>query len=314
MTRTTKDQDFRLNQQDPDNRDEVNIRTERKRRHRKQLGEIVQHADRTWWLRYFVDNPAGSRVKIAERLNVPNNAERYTVEAERNRRMAEINAGAPSQTVRADDASIGSFFEYTYKPWLVEEKPFSTAMSQERRFNQYMGTIARKSLRQFTTIDATEFLDGLAKLPLRRADGKPLLDAKGKQVRGLNANTHRQCRSLLSAIFRRAINTRGTGWENRQNPIREAEQFVNPRAVVEVTPYTAEEIVAIIAAIKRGDARLMFALVACMGIRPSEVAALKWSDFRDGRVFLSRSAAYGHLREGMKTKNSKGDVIVIEPE
>jgi integrase len=316
--RLTKDQLFRLSQQGPWDRkdstyDAVNITSERKRRHRKQKGEVVQHADGSWWLRYFVDNISGTRVKISERLKVNNDADKFARDDARQRRMVEVNKVGPALTIRADDVTLGSFFEFTYLPWLKKNQPYSSWRGVERRWQLYMQPIAKKNLRQFETIDASEFLTTLAEKPLWESGGHKHKRRKLSGVKGLGESTHRQCRNLLSAIFRHAINTRGSGWEGRTNPIREAKTMANVRKAVERVPYTAEEIIAILDAIKRTDGKLMFALCSCMGMRPSEAAALKWSDFGDTHVSIKRSAANGHLREDTKTEKSKADVLLIEP-
>jgi integrase len=308
MSRLTKDQNFRINMQGPEVHDLVNVLNERKRRHRKQKGEVVKHADGSHWLRYYVDDPVSgtTRVKVSEQI-ADRGAKESEVKSAWKKRIAEINSNDPVQQYREDDATLGQFFEFTYLPWLKKEKPYSTWRGVERYWKLYMGPIAKKSLRRFKTIDATEFLTALACKPLKNVHGKPT------GVIGLGESTHHRCRSILSAVFKLAVNTRGTGWEERTNPISECMSMREPRKKEEREPYTAEEIMAILAAIKRTDGALMFALCATMGLRPSEAAALRWNDFGTTHLSIKRSAAYGKLRDETKTEKSRGDVLIIEP-
>lgn len=305
LERLTKEQKFRLSQQGEEG-DLAGVSCERLRRHRKQKGELQRHADGTHWLRYYVDNMSGTdRVKISEQI-ADAGASKNEVETAYKNRMAEINRVGPAQIVRIDDVTLGQFFEATYLPWLKKEKKYATWHGVERRW-RYMRPIAKKPLKRFKTIDATEFLTKLAKKPLQNGSGR----LTGKF--GLNRNTLNECRSLLSAIFRHAINTRGTGWEDRENPIHACKVMVTPREVIEREPYTDDEIMAMIEAIPSADGKLFMALCACIGMRPSEAAAVQWADFDATHVTISRSAAYGHLSNDTKSEKGKGRVLLIEP-
>jgi integrase len=78
--------------------------------------------------------------------------------------------------------------------------------------------------------------------------------------------------------------------------------------------YTPEETRAIIDAVPRADAKLFFAMVAVLGMRPSEVAAAKWEhmNWKTSKYHVAEAAPYGQLGD-TKTKRSIRDITVIEP-
>jgi integrase len=76
--------------------------------------------------------------------------------------------------------------------------------------------------------------------------------------------------------------------------------------------YTPEETIAILNALTKPDAKLFFALVAVMGMRPSEVAAVKWENVTEGVLKITEAAPYGVLGD-TKTERSKRALKLIEP-
>ena len=76
--------------------------------------------------------------------------------------------------------------------------------------------------------------------------------------------------------------------------------------------YTITETVAILNAIERTDAKLVFALASVLGLRPSEIAGLKFEDVEGDQLHVRRAAPYGVVGE-TKTPESQQSLELIEP-
>jgi integrase len=76
--------------------------------------------------------------------------------------------------------------------------------------------------------------------------------------------------------------------------------------------YSVEEANAILQAIKRTDSKLLFALCAFQGLRPSEAAGLRWEDVRENQLQIRQAVVRG-AAGGSKTKKSQRFLHLIEP-
>ncbi len=114
-----------------------------------------------------------------------------------------------------------------------------------------------KPLSTYSTLDASELLDRLAKK--------------------LNENTIASVRSLMSGIFKRATNTKGPNGKALvdRNPMRDAEISVKIRKAKPRVKYTQEETAAILNALDQPYEKLFFAFCAVLAMRPEEAAAMK---------------------------------------
>ena len=200
---------------------------------------------------------------------------------------ADLNKQTPAP--EAPPITVGAFWQTVYFPWVQANKRASTVRGYEIDWNLYVKpTLETTAITSFRPVDACELLDGLASK--------------------LNESTLAHVRSLLSGIFKRAC---AKGIIN-YNPMRDAEISVRVRKAKPRIKYTPEETVAILNAITKPDAKLFFALVAVMGMRPSEVAGLNWSnvDFDKNILSVREAAPYGKLGD-TKTERSKRDLTII---
>lgn len=274
------------------------------RRFREQTGTVVERKG-AFWLRFYRDGEKGARIKVTERL-CEKDAAHSTIDCNalkvlQRSRMAEVNAehhaSLQKQTPapEAPPLTIGKFWKDTYEPWAEANLRWSTHHGYVNIWNQYLkNELETKSIASYTTIDASEYLDRLAKR--------------------LNTNSLAHIRSLMSGIFKRAINTKGPNGKALidRNPIHDVEVSVRQRKPKPRVKYTPEETVTMLNAIPELKAKLFFGLTAVMGMRPEETAACKWENL-EGDVYHVREAApYGVLGE-LKTERSKRDLVVIEP-
>jgi integrase len=280
------------------------LQSNRQRRFRQQTGTVVERKG-AFWLRFYRDGENGSRIKVTEKL-CDVSTEHYSVDCTavdilRNERMAAINKGAHADLHRQTPApeappmTIGTFWVTVYQPWIKNNKRWSTWRGYEKLWEQYLqDELSTKPLATYSTLDGGELLDRLASK--------------------LNENSLAHVRSLLSGIFKRAANTKGPNGKAliTSNPIRDVEVSVRVRQAKARVKYTPEETIAILNAIPDLIAKLFFSLVAVMGMRPSEVAGLKWQNIKGDLLLVRESAPYGKLGE-LKTANSKRDLTIIEP-
>jgi integrase len=76
--------------------------------------------------------------------------------------------------------------------------------------------------------------------------------------------------------------------------------------------YTLPEVVRMIAAMQRTDAKLVCALCCLAGLMPGEAAAVRWENINGNVLSILESAPSGHLGE-LKSEYRKGSVLLISP-
>ena len=112
--------------------------------------------------------------------------------------------------------------------------------------------------------------------------------------------------SLGSGMFRLA-KKRGLV---KANPFTDASSDTRPHAPKPTYAYSLSEAITIVNALNgRPESQLVFVLAAFLGLRPGEISGLKWSDFRDGFVFIERSA-WKSIAGTTKTLSSVGSIWV----
>ena len=141
----------------------------------------------------------------------------------------------------------------------------------------------------------------------RTLDGQKLLAEIARQDPTLLRSTLRHLRSLLSGIFRHAIQQ---GYLAGQNPIREVS---TPGAAEgeETYAYSLEEVSRMLLYLPQ-PAQALAAVAAFSGLRRSELAGLLWENYSGAEIMVTRSCWEGHISEP-KTRRSKAPVPVIEP-
>lgn len=273
------------------------LKADKQRRFREQTGTVVKRTD-GFYIRFYKDVD-GVRTKVTERL-CDLGTDAATLRTRQRSFMTGINNTqqiALASPTEAAPLSIGGFWSATYLPWAKTNLRYSTSRGYEKIWEQYLNDeLEAKTLRTYRTIDASEFLTKLA-------------------VK-LNRNSLAHVRSLMSGIFTLAVNTKGTNGKALvdQNPMRDVKVLAKVRKPKKRINYTIEEIIAILNALDRTDAKLFFALCGVLGLRPSEAAAVKWEniDFDGGVLKVREAAPYGVLGE-LKTEDSEGDLPIIEP-
>lgn len=189
----------------------------------------------------------------------------------------EIERAEP--TTATNDMSVVTFWETKFLPYceaivaLTKEprrKP-STVRGFKQIWSQHLGKhFGQTTLRAYEPAMGNRFL-------------RSLTSTQGKA-------TLKHIKALASSIFSYAVDEEIL----KVNPWREVKI---PDDAVESAPtqhYTVEEVEDIISAlVDHVDCQLVLALACWLGLRPGEIAALKWSDFDEDYVHIRRSVVRG---------------------
>jgi integrase len=264
-----------------------------KPRFRRQQGTVVRRSD-GFYIRYYEDRD-GVRTKVTERLCDLGTGP-AKVNLLRDSRLSAVNSARHTALQSATPApvvTVGAFWKTTYFPWVQANKRHSTVSGYESNWKLYVKPeLETTPIETFTTVDACKLLDYMV------------------TVKKLNENTLAHIKSLCSGIFAAAIREGII----KINPWREASESVKVRKAKTRIAYTPEETAAVLNALTKPDTKLFFALVAVMGMRPSEVAAVKWEhmDWKKNVYHVCEAAPDGVLGE---TKSERSDryLSVEEP-
>jgi integrase len=198
----------------------------------------------------------------------------------------------------ADDMLIVDFWEQKYLPYCEEvvkltgkpRKRPSTVRGYKQIWNQhYKDHFAKLTLRQYEPRLGTRFLASLT----------------GTQGR----NTLKHIRALGSSIFSRAV----TEERIKMNPWHDVampEDAIGPEQTQHYTLEEAEDMIS--ALVDHVDCQLVIALSCFLGLRPGEIAALKWEDFDSGSVHIRRSVVRGNV-DTPKTPESIATIPLVDP-
>jgi integrase len=198
--------------------------------------------------------------------------------------------GVNSGTVSSSDALVTEFWEKTYFPYVKENLRASTVHTYGKIWKQLLEDhLAGRTLAEYRTHHGSEFLTSLTKTLGRRSLA--------------------HVRSLASGIFTHAMN-KGL---IESNPWREVKVLSRVREPENTAHYTLEQAENIITALVEFlDAQLIFCLAFFVGLRPSEIAALRWEDLDTEWVHVRRSVVRGIVGE-TKTPESVASLPLIQP-
>jgi integrase len=174
--------------------------------------------------------------------------------------------------------SVSDFWETRYLPYCEREyKGVGMKPSTVRGFKQ----IWRQHLKaHFADLTLQRYAPDLA----RRFLGS-IKTTQGK-------NTLKHVRALGSALFNEAIER---GLRKEANPWH-VKLPKDCKDTEQTQHYTLEEAENIVSAlVEHPDAQLVITLACFLGLRPGEVAALRWEDFDADSVHIRRSVVRGHV-------------------
>jgi integrase len=208
---------------------------------------------------------------------------------------------------------VTEFYERKFLPWLelmvaTGQRSHATLVSCKRYWNTYLADHfnGTKTFKNYQPYVGQQFLESLAK-----DDGAPL-----------GSNTVKHIHSTASGIFARAICSIKNVTDKKDitvlNPWHSIRVGDAPAISAEQGPAASEKEVEIIIAnleTERGGrddwnvqlAQTALAVGIYAGLRPSEIAGLKWESINLDEVYLTvcRAHVYGKTKEKTKTKRNR---------
>jgi integrase len=235
-------------------------------------------------------------MKVSKKSRQPNKALKLKLESF----MLKVNQEQHTATSgdMADDMLIADFWEHRYLPYCEEivkltgkprRKP-STVRGYKQIWQQHFKAhFAKLTLRQYEPRLGTRFLASLT-------------NSQGR-------NTLKHIRALGSSIFSRAVveeRIKMNPWHDVSMP----DDAIEPEQTEHYTLEEAEDMIS--ALVDHVDCQLILALSCFLGLRPGEIAALRWEDFDSSFVHIRRSVVRGNV-DTPKTKDSVADIPLVEP-
>jgi len=263
---------------------------------RNQAGQIIERSG-VFYVRYYTgrlteqEKPERVTARLCVKDAKHNSRTCKVVKFIRDQYMVKINAeagAAPRMNPR--DMTVTEFWDETYLPWAEANLRASTVHGYKKTWNLYLKDgLGKRNLREYKTHEGSQLLTG--------------------HVSRLRAVTLQHVRSLASGIFTHAVNL---GLIDR-NPWSEVKVLAKVRASNPTKHYTLEEAENTISAlVSHADAQAIFALAFFLGLRPSEIAGLKWEDIDDDFVHIRRAAVRGVVG-GTKTPEAQASLPLIQP-
>src|SRR5581483_660404 len=244
---------------------------------RNQKGHIYE-ASGAFFVRYYetlIVNGQKNRVQRSHRLCDKDS--RYyarnarAVKLLRDAFMVSVNEEQANGKAPKADMRVVDFWTQEYLPFIKKELRPSTVKGYEILWNRILQ-------KHFAAHTLAEY---------RTSDGSVLLTAL-KERYGRRSLAH--VRSLASAIFSYAVN-RGF---IETNPWHDAKPLGKVKAPGVTAHYTLEEAENVISAlVDHVHCQLIMALACFLGLRPGEIAAVRWEDFDDDFVHIRRSVVRG---------------------
>jgi integrase len=264
------------------------------RKPRYQTGSVYERCG-AFFIRYYRTELRAGQLKRTQRMEhlCDKDDKHYskTCRAVRQKQeefMHAVNSQSPKRVSR--DQPITEFWEQTYFPYVKENLRASTSSGYKAIWEQRLKDhVAGRTLQDYQTVDGSQYLTALAKEKLGR-------------------RTIAHVRSLASGMFSHAVNL---GLLD-SNPWHEVKILAKVKAPGKSPHYTLEEIENMISAlVDHVDCQLVIALSFFVGLRPSEIAGLRWEDFDTDRVHLRRAVVNNIIGE-LKTPESAASLPLID--
>jgi len=172
----------------------------------------------------------------------------------------------------SSDMRVVDFWDKVYLPFIQDNKRASTVHGYQQIWSQHLRAhFGDLTLQGYRTHVGSAFL-----LSLTKSQGRRTLN---------------HIRSLASGVFTHAINL-GRLESNPWGNVKILGRVAEPK---QTAHYTLEEVENIVSAlVDHVHCQLMICLSFFAGLRPSEIAGLKWEDFDERQQFLTV-----HIRRGV---------------
>ncbi len=241
---------------------------------RHQSGHIFESASGAFHVRYYTTEIVDGQPKRVQRSHLlcHKDDKHYSTKCKavkllRDEFMRRVNVSQANE----QDMAVADFWEQRYLPFVQANMKASTVRGYLQIWNQHLKHhFADMTLQSYRTHVGSSFLLSLTKTQGRR--------------------TLNHIRSLASGIFTHAINE-GRLESNPWHDVRILGKVKPPKGTEHYTLEEAENIIS--ALVDHVDAQLVVALSFFVGLRPSEIAAVRWEDFDRASVNIRRAVVNG---------------------
>jgi len=182
--------------------------------------------------------------------------------------------------------TVCDFVEHTYLPFVRSSLRPATVSVYESLYDRLKPFLGTTEMREFDVPAADRVLAAVTKRPLAHT-------------------THRNLRNFLSGVFRYALRL---GVIRHGNPIRDC--VVPKGKPKQKTPAYSIEFIQGALAVLPEPARTAVLVAALTGLRHAELRAIRYSDIRDGELYVQRSAWNTHVND-TKTLTSHAPVPLL---
>jgi integrase len=240
-----------------------------------QQGTIYEASD-SFFVRYF-EAVDGKRKRVSHKL-CDRDETHYSITcpavlALRDEHMVSVRKPKPQSTT---ETTISDYWEDTYLPTVKAGlKPSTVAGYREIWDNHLKDHFAGRTFQSYEPHHGNKLLNG-------------------KVAEGYGRRTVAHIRSLASGIFTHACNDGLL----QNNPWRNVKTKIKPPKPKETADYTLTELMDVVNnKLTRVDAQLIVCLAGLMGLRPSEIIAVRWEDvnLKAGKLRLHQAYVRGHL-------------------
>jgi len=247
-----------------------------------------------WMLRYRIPVEVNGQPKLKDQYKKLARREEYNSPRSVEHLAKPYLDSLPDKLTTATTQSISNFIEHTYFP-NVEQK----ASLAPSTINGYKHIFSKHLKHRLVTNRLCDF---------RTAAGQQLLNQIAEGT-GLSHTSLKHIKWFLVAALNYAKQVDALQCDG--NPMEYTD--VPAGAVTEQTKaYSLAEISSMIAALEDEPiASAVIATAAFTGLRRSELRGLRWSDFRDGQFFITRTVWNTTERDKTKTIDAKAPVPVL---
>lgn len=262
------------------------------KRKRQQTGYIFK-ARGHWYVRYFEDRTVNGELRhdrVAKQIGEVTTRGKRPPQKIENEAREIVAAATVTNATPGRVVTLGEFVDRVYFPHIQQHKRPSTLKGYKDIWrNHAKAQGADVWLKDVRTFHVQGWLDAIA--------------APGT----LGRNSLKHIKTFLSAVFKLA---KQQGYYTGENPVRDT--ATSPKAAEPQETY-AYELPGIqqMLSVMPEPAATIFAVAAFTGLRRGELQGLRWEDYQDGEVRVSRAIWEGHVSDP-KTGRSKGAVPVIK--
>jgi integrase len=248
-----------------------------------------------WMLRYRIPVLEGGTRKLKDQYKQLAHRSEYGSARSVEHLAKEHLKSLPDRLTTASTQTTSNFIEHFYFPHVTKA-----------------ATLAPSTIFGYKHIFTKHLRDRLATVRLcdfRTATGQGLLNQIAEES-GLSKTSLKHIKWFLVAALNYAkqvdaVQTDGNPMEYTQVP--------KGSATEQTKAYSLKEISSMIAALENEPtASAVVATAAFTGLRRSELRGLRWSDFRDGQFFITRTVWNTCERDKTKTVDAKAPVPVLK--